>query len=78
MNKKSRFLKKEKFWLVPMVHQFHSRQSPPFVRASYKKSRTNLLKRGLQVYYFIAKSIKEVDEICRAQLYIASKMAFCR
>ena len=33
-------------------------------------------KKELKVYYFIAKNIKEVDEICKAQLYIASKMAF--
>ena len=59
-----------------MVHQFHSRHSPPLLRASFKKGLTNLLKKGLKVYYFIAKSIKEVDEICKAQLYIASKMAF--
>ena len=50
----------------------------PFFRVSFKKVCTNLLKKkGLKVYYFIAKSIKEVDEICDAQLYIASKMAFC-
>ena len=51
----------------------------PFFRVSFKKVCTNLLKKKeLKVYYFIAKSIKEVNEICDAQLYIASKIAFCR
>ena len=43
---------------MSMVHQFHSRQSVPFVRASYKKVRTNLIKKRAKSNYLLRKVYK--------------------
>ena len=42
------------------------------------KNYVQICKKGLKAYYFLANSMKLVNEICNVQLLVASKIAFCK